>query len=216
LLCLLWCSINSTVRVRADAVNVGKTLKTLDTAAPSATPNGSAVASGFTLTASLRSDVDASARVRYAGTFSGGNASGLCGSWISVLCSGSGVIRIPITVFQDHPLLNPGTSDPWYWFTSNKWYEVTYYAVAPSHLPSGATHNCSTAGDCLSVSGGSPSSNVSSLLVLAGHSLTNAARPNAILGDFLEDPTNYDGDGNFVQGTWRRTYNDRFVSINNY
>jgi hypothetical protein len=217
-LCLLTCAINSTVRVRADARNVGKTLKTLVASAASATPNAAAVASGFALTAALQSDAAASARVTYSGTFSGGSATGICGFFISLLCSGSGVITLPITVFQDHPLVNPSSSDAWYWFTANKWYEVTYYAAAQSHLPVSATHNCQTAipSDCLNITGGNPSSNVSSLLILAGRSLSKTARPNAALLDFLEDSANYDGDRNFAQGTLRRTYNDRFVSVANY
>jgi hypothetical protein len=217
LLCLLFCSINSTFRVRADARYVGRTLKTLNPGAASAAPNATAVVSGLSMTAALQTDANASARITYTGTFSGGSASGICGALLSLLCNGSGVITIPITVFQDHPLVNPTTTDAWYWYTVNKWYDVSYYAVASSHLPGGATHNCTTAGDCLAVTGGSPSSNISSLLVLAGRSLSNTGRPNSDLTDFLEDASNRDGNSNFVNGPLhRKTYNDRFVTVSNY
>lgn len=214
-LCLLSCAISINVTARGNARNVGKALKTLNAGAASVTTTPPSTASGGSLTAALLTDGLASARASYSTTLQGGSA-GICGFFISLLCSGSAVITVPITVFQDHPLVNPGSGDAWYWFIVNKWYEVAYYAAAPSHLPSGATHNCSTAGDCLAVTGGSPSSNVSSLLVLAGRSLTNTARPNSTLADFLEDANNRDGNGDFNQGALHRTDNDRFVSIANY
>lgn len=226
LLCLLFCSINATFQVRADAINVGNTLKTLNAAAASATPNGTAVASGFGLTAGLQSDASSSARVTYAGTFSGGSGLGLCGSLLGLLCNGSGVVTIPITVFQDHPLVNPSAADAWYWYTVNRWYEVTYYAVAASHLPNGASsHNCVTAADCITLTNGSPAANISSLLVLAGRSMTNTVRPNANLADFLDNTPapaaslnfNRDNDSAFFKGTpHARIYNDRFVTVANY
>jgi len=216
LLCALVCAVNVEVGVRGNARNVGRTFKTLNAAAPSvvAVPNSTATAGG--LTAALLTDAAASARVTYTATLQGGLA-GLCGSFIGVLCSGSATVTIPITVFQDHALVNPSTSDAFYWFAANKWHEVTYYAAAPSHLPGGAVHNCSSAADCLSLSGGTPSANIRAMLVLAGRSLSNAPRPNATLTDFLEDAANRDGDRSFVWGQPRRaSYNDRFVSAGNY
>jgi hypothetical protein len=221
-LCALSCAINATIRVQGDARNVGRTLKTLDGSTAAVAPTAPSSATGFALTAALRPDVNASARATYTGTLHGGSA-GICGFLLAVVCSGSATVTIPITVFQDHALVNPSTSDAWYWFTANKWYEVTLYAVAASHLPSAATHNCSSAGDCLTLTGGSPSSNIRALVILAGRSLTGTARPNADIADYVEDVSGYaapapnrDGDRNLVQGTLRRTYNDRFVTVSNY
>jgi len=227
LLCLLSCAVNASFRVTVDARNVGRTFKTLNTGGTSATPNATAVASGLSLSAALQNDANASARVSFAGTFSGGSGLGLCGFLLGLFCNGSGTVTIPIAVFQDHAFLSPGTSDSWYWFMANKWYEVSYFSVAASHLPSGASHNCSGAGDCLALAASvSPNvgSNVSSMAVFAGRSLSNTSRPNADLTDFLEDVSGYaaplpnrDGDRNFVEGTYaRRTYNDRFYTITNY
>jgi hypothetical protein len=222
LLCLLSCAINTTIRVQGDAPNVGRTLKTLVGSAAAVAPTAPSTATGFALTAALRTDANASARATYTGTLQGGSA-GICGPLVGLLCSGSATVTIPITVFQDHALVNPGIGDAWYWFTANKWYEVTLYAAATSHLPSAATHNCSSAGDCLTLAGGSPSSNIRALVVLAGRSLTGTPRPNANIADYLEDVSGYaapapnrDGDRNLVQGTLRRTYNDRFVTVSNY
>jgi len=226
-LCLLTCGINSTFRVRADARYVGRTFKTLNTAGASATPNATAYTSGLSLSAALQNDANASARVTYTGTFNGGSATGICGFLIALLCSGSGTVTIPIAVFQDHAFLNPTSADSWYWFMANKWYEVSYFSVAASHLPSGATHNCTSAGDCIALaSAAAPNvaSNISSMVVFAGRSLTNTSRPNSTLSDFLEDVSGYaspapnrDGDRNFAEGTYaRKTYNDRFYTLTNY
>src|SRR6185503_12883556 len=173
-----------TVSVRGDARNVGKTMKTLNATGATATPTPPSTAGAFTVAATLLTDTAASARATWTVTLNGGSG-GICGFLVALLCNGSAVITIPTAnAFQDHAFVNPATTDAWYWFTANKWHEVTYYAVAPSHLPSGATHNCQSAADCLNLTGGTPSSNIRSVVVLAGRSLTNATRPNATLSDF--------------------------------
>lgn len=207
LLCLLICGITADVRVRVNGTNVGMTLKTLNPAA----------ATGLTtLTAPLQPD--GSALATYTGTLEGGSA-GLCGSLIGLLCTGNATIRIPITVFQDHPLVNPVATDTWYWFMLNRWYEVTYYAVAPSHVPDAPplqNHNCTAVGNCLTVAGGSPATNVRAVLVLGGRSLSGNARPNASLADLLDTVENQNVDTAFQQNLLNRAFNDRFVTLSNY
>ena len=216
LVCLLICNVDITVQVRADAANVGRALRRLDTTQPSVAPVAPSSATVFTASASLRPDAAASGRLLYSGTLQGGSA-GICWPIIGLLCSGSAVVDIPIGVFADHALINPATSDAFYWFAANKWHEVTYYAVAPSHVPNGAVHNCSTAADCLALAGGTPPANIRAMLVLAGRSLNGTAGSNRAIADFLEDAANRDGNGNFVWSQPRRnSYNDRFVSAGNY
>lgn len=203
LLCIL-CSIHADVRVRANGLNVGMALRTLD---PS-------VASGLTtLTAPIQPD--GSALATYTGTLLGGTGLGWCGSLIGIACTGSATITIPITAFKDHRLLSPTAGDKWYWFIVNRWYYATFYAIAPSHAPSGS-HDCGSAGDCLSIAGGSPASNVRATLVLAGRSLRAMLRPNADLTDFLDTAQNRDGDTAFEQKTIRSDFNDRFVVVSSF
>lgn len=216
LVCALICAVDINVQVRADAANVGRTLKRLDTTQPAVAPTAPSTAAGFATSASLRTDAAASSRLDYSGTLYGGSA-GICWPAIGLLCTGTAVVTIPIAVFGDHALINPATSDAFYWFAANKWHEVTYYAVAPSHLPNSAVYNCSTAANCLGLTGGTPSANIRAMVVLAGRSLSGTARPNGTLSDFLEDASNRDGDRTFVWSQPRRaSYNDRFVSAGNY
>lgn len=205
-----WCGSSSTctpdirVQIQATASNVGMTLRTLTT---SGTTGGSAP----TLVAPLQTD--GSAAAIYKGSLTG--TSFTCGG-SSCSSSSTRTITIPITVFKDHPLLSPTSTDPWYWFIANKWYQVTYYAVAQSQLPSGSPHDCLTVGDCLSVTGLTPSTNLQAILVLAGRSLTGATRPNGNLADFLDTSENQNLDNKFEQNRISKTFNDRFVIIDNY
>jgi hypothetical protein len=211
-----FCQINADVRVRATASNVGMTLKTLNAGAATGLSDPS-------LTAPLQGD--GSARARYTGELRGGSA-GWCGTVFppNVSCIGSATITIPIAVFRDHPIVNPTSSDNWYWFTVNRWYDVTYYAVSPSHLLSGpSTHDCRIPVDCLAIANGTPPNNVRASIAFTGRSLTNAARPNADLADYFEDvsgiplpATNRDADQAFAQGKISRKYNDRFLTLSNY
>lgn len=216
LVCALMCAVDIGIRVEADGTNVSRALRRLDMTQPTVAAVAPSTAGAFTASAALRPDAAASGRIEYNGVLQGGSA-GICWPAIGLLCSGTAVITIPIGVFADHALINPATSDAFYWFAANKWQEVTYYAVAPSHLANGAVHNCSSAADCLSLTGGTPSANIRAMLVLAGRSLSGTARPNGTLSDFLEDASNRDGDRTFVWSQPRRaSYNDRFVSAGNY
>ncbi|MDW8467837.1 MAG: hypothetical protein RML56_01290 [Burkholderiales bacterium] len=59
------------------------------------------------------------------------------------------VVTVPIAVFSDHPFVDP-TNALHAWFFRNRWHEVSYYAVAAGHAPSGAG-SCTTNVDCLFV-----------------------------------------------------------------
>lgn len=202
LACALFCSINADVRVQASAPNLAMTLKTLD-------PSSASGLSSPTLIAPIQPD--GSAQARYSGRVFGGS-SGLCGPLISVLCTGVATIRIPISVFQDHPLVSSTPADSWHWFTANRWFEVAYYAPAPSQLPPGP-HDCVAAVDCITVAGASLGSNIRATLTLAGRSLLGTAGANRTFADFLDSAQNRDGDQAFEQATVNKTFNDRFVAI---
>ncbi len=194
------CSYNATVQMRGYADNVGMTLRTFN----------SALASGLTtLTAPIQTDGRAWAN--YTGVLTK-----LCGTLIGTACTATATLTIPITVFQDHAFLNPSAGDAWYWFFANNWHHLTYYSIAASHAPSGTTHNCSTIGDCITITGNTPSTNIRATLVLAGRSLTTATRPNGTLTDFLDTAENQNGDRAFEQKKVGKTFNDRFVSLSSY
>jgi hypothetical protein len=197
------CSASMEVRIRADALRLAMTFKTLNAAAVTGTT------STTQFTAPIRSDTSGTARIDYRGWLPN---IPLCFGY----CSATRTLTIPTTALQDHPLVTPLPTDAWYWFTSNNWHHVTYYAVSPSHLPDDQG-NCTTGGnDCLTVAGGSPSSNVKALVVLAGRSIASAARPNGSLNDYLDSAENRDADRNFEQLRVSKTFNDRVVSISNY
>ncbi|MDQ5850432.1 MAG: hypothetical protein M3544_15845, partial [Pseudomonadota bacterium] len=103
-----------------------------------------------------------------------------------------------------------------YWFIANRWYDVTYYAIAASHAPSGALHNCQTVADCIAVSGGTPSTNVRATLALAGRSLAGTVGSNRAFTDFLDTAENQNVDRNFEQNRVSRNFNDRFITVSNY
>ena len=130
--------------------------------------------------------------------------------------SGTVAVTIPVGVFQDHPLNTAATTDAWYWFTANRWYDVTYYAVASSHVPSVGVHNCQLAGNCLTVTNGTPATNVRALLGLAGRSLNGTVGSNRTLADFLDSTENQNLNSAFEQNRISKTFNDRFVVISNY
>jgi hypothetical protein len=126
-------------------------------------------------------------------------------------------ITVPAGVFADHPQLTAFFADPQtQWYLNNRWYELTYYAVAPSHSPSGAVRDCRAAPDCLTVTGGSVPADVRAMIALTGYSLAGAARPNATPGDYLDSATNTDGNTQFEQKLAGRTFNDRFFAVSNY
>src|SRR5262249_40322675 len=126
-------------------------------------------------------------------------------------------ITVPIGVFADHALVNPAITDAWYWFIANKWHQVTYYAVSPSHLPGGA-YNCSASSNCITikVSGSSDLANRKAILVLAGRGVNGTARPTALLADYLESSNGNVSRSAFAQNRIGRTFNDRVVSVASY
>ena len=208
------CTRTLSIQAAAAARNVGMTLRTQSTSGIS----GLLASPVPTMTAPI--DASGTSNVVVSGSMTSATCTYVFGSCTP---SRTTILTIPITVFPDHPFLNPATTDAWYWFLLNKWFEVTYYAIAPSHAPSGAIHNCASAGDCLTVTGITPSTNLRAIIVFAGRSVTSTARPNADITDLLENISgftppapNRDGDTSFQQGTVNRSYNDRFFSLSNY
>ena len=98
-------------------------------------------------------------------------------------------IRIERPVIGDHALLDPGNAVTG-WFVRNEWFRLIYYAtvrrntaVALSTL--GCIDSSDTNEGCLRFN--DPTTrNIRALLVLAGRSLGNAARPNSTLADYVE------------------------------
>lgn len=93
----------------------------------------------------------------------------------------------------DSPLIS--TTDGFSgWFNTNGWYKQTYYAVSPGYVPGGAGNcNPSSSPYCLTVDNlAAPTGNKRAIVILAGRSLSGAARPNSNPADYLEgknDPT---------------------------
>jgi hypothetical protein len=126
-------------------------------------------------------------------------------------------VRVPITAFADHPALTAFfASAATQWYLNNRWYELTYYAVAPRHSPAGATpHDCRPL-SCLSVTGGNLPADVRAVVALTGQSLNGAARPNTTPGDYLDSLQNTDGNLQFEQKLAGRSFNDRFFAVSKY
>ena len=117
-------------------------------------------------------------------------------------------------LLSDHPLVDE--SDTTYkWFLRNKWHQVSYYAVAPGILPSGA-RSCTTAVDCLQVDYHANLGKQRGLIVISGRSLTGLPRPNGTLSDWLEG-ANADGTSPFTLRdpslVMKRSFNDRIAVI---
>jgi hypothetical protein len=204
------CTVTLEASVLASAQNIGRAMRTFD-------PAG---ISGFTLLVSTSTPIvstgAANADVRGQLPPASCNLLIILGLLFPCTASNTATVTVPIAVFADHPLLIPAPTDPWYWFIANKWYDVTYYAVAPSHAPSGALHNCQTVADCIAVSGGTPPTNVRATLALAGRSLAGTVGSNRALTDFLDTAENQNVDRNFEQNKVSRNFNDRFVTVSNY
>lgn len=197
------------VTISATAQNAGKVLRTITT---SSVTN----LSGATVIATLGATGNAATATT--GTINATDTCGvtvILGILIPCLASTTVQVTVPIGVFQDHPLNTALSTDNWYWFTANRWYDVTYYAVAASHTPSGA-HNCTSASDCITVTNGTPSSNIRAVLALAGRSLNGTSGSNRALSDFLDSTENQNGDRAFEQKTVNKSFNDRFITVSNY
>jgi len=126
-------------------------------------------------------------------------------------------VTVPVSAFADHPALTAFfASAATQWYLNNRWYELTYYAVAPRHSPSGATpHDCRPS-SCLTVTGGNLPADVRAAVALTGYSLNGAARPNTTPGDYLDNAQNTDGNIQFEQKLAGRSFNDRFFAVSKY
>jgi hypothetical protein len=210
------CYVDLEVSVLARGRNVGRALRTFSTTGISVSQLPWSLVSSAT---PINGAGSAAADIRLQLP----PASCACPALICLLfpCSASKTVTatVPITVFADHPLLNPATGTAWHWYTANNWHHVTYYAIAPSHAPSGPVHDCVAAGNCLSVLGSSPSSTLRAMLVLAGRTLgapPAAARPNGDLNDFLDSAENRDADTTYEQKRIDANFNDRIVRLSTY
>ena len=118
-------------------------------------------------------------------------------------------IRIHRAVIADHPLLDPASATTG-WFVRNEWYRLLYYATSPNHAASGAAPRSCT--PCLQVANLAPANAQRAILILAGRSLSGAARPNGLLADFLEG-ANADADPGFERRAVNASFNDRVVVL---
>lgn len=118
-------------------------------------------------------------------------------------------IRLDRAVIGDHALLDPAAPVTG-WFVRNEWYRLLYYATAPGHAASAAPpRSCST---CLQISNVDPANPPRAILILAGRSLSGAARPNGSLADFVEG-ANADLDLSFESRAVNALFNDRIVVL---
>ena len=116
-------------------------------------------------------------------------------------------IRVDRAVIGDHPLLDPAAPGTG-WFVRNEWYRLVYYAIAAAHAASSpAPRACSA---CLQIK--DASGEARALLILAGRSLSGAARPNGMLEDFVEG-ANADLDLAFEGRPVNAAFNDRVVVL---
>ena len=215
--CLLFCSASVDIRVQATANNIGRALRNQDASA------GSGLTSTAVTTGPLLASGNAVAT--YTGTMPANNTLlGFCGTLLSLLCSGTTTVRIPPGVFAER-LVNPATSENWYWFTANNWHQVTYYAVSQANVPGGA-RDCTGAGNnCLGVASdiGTSLTSKRAILALAGRSVKDTSGTARALDDFLDTAVNVDFNSTFEQKRISRAgitgiaprgaFNDRFVAI---
>ena len=209
------CSVNpGNATLSAQAANVGNAMRQLNTA----------VITNFgtpTMSAPLTASGAANAAIQGTLPSASCSMSFSSSSWTCTVAT-TIQVRVPISVFQDHPFLSAAGPTPastgttpvaWFWFLANKWHHVTYYAVAPLHAPGGAG-NCS-ATSCISVTvqGASSLDNKRAVLALAGRSLIGTSGSNRALGDFLDSAQNTDLDLVFEQKRPSKFFNDRFVAL---
>ncbi|MGH6741959.1 MAG: hypothetical protein ACREDY_23530 [Bradyrhizobium sp.] len=209
---------NVSFTLQASAQNVGMGLRRFQTEAPMP----GVLVNGRSLSGTLNADGSASVTLNAQADTTDAAGGGLLGN---LLCGIGGLlgltlgcahdtITVPITVFVDNPVTDP--SDPALgWFRRNHWYEVSYFALAPSIAPSGSG-SCVTGTSCLSVNFLAPNGAQRGLIVIAGQSLSGQARPPAALSDWLEGE-NAVVDNQFAVRdpglTINRTFNDRIGVI---
>lgn len=127
-------------------------------------------------------------------------------------------IRLQSAVISDHPLLDATTlgAGSSGWFVRNEWFRLLYYATTPNHAASGVTpRSCSSiTPTCLQVANVMPANKQRSILLLAGRSLSGAARPNATLADFVEGANAATPPKTaFEQRAVNSAFNDRVVVV---
>lgn len=206
------------ISLSSAALNVGMGFKKRPSSVPAPTVVSSSWSSPSTPTkASLTLGSTGSVPLAYGGTL----ASYTCPAWSFGSCTVTRTVRVTLPTFGDHWALAPSTSDAWWWFKNSGWHHLVYYAVAPNHSPSGATHACTTGVDCLTVTNLSPAGGQRAILILAGRTLTGNARPSGTLAEYL-DPVgitgidaaiNRDGDTAFYKAGANAAMNDRFVTL---
>lgn len=132
-------------------------------------------------------------------------------------------VRLERAVIGDHALLS-ATAATTGWFARNEWYRLVYYATAPGHSAQALSPLCAvgppcmptcvSGTDCLSGTNLAPSGTQRALLILAGRSLTNAARPNGTLGDYLDGANAVETSiPRFEQKTVNPVFNDRVLVV---
>jgi hypothetical protein len=212
--CLLGCACPATLEasVLANAQNVAMAARSFSNAG----------ITGFASIVSTNTPLN-SATGAADGDFRGNLPTPSCTAWvifgflIPCTASNSVTVKVPITAFPDHASLTAFyATASLNWFVKNNWHHLVYYAMSPSHAASGPIHNCTTAGDCISVTGGSIAANSRAVIVFAGRSLSNAARPSATLADYLDTAENRNGNTTFEQNRFDKSFNDRFFAISNY
>jgi hypothetical protein len=205
------CSASVPIAVTARALNVGMAMRSL-----SASPVSGMTSVTIPSAAIGGTSPIGSAAVEVRGNVSSGSCVSAPGATCSIAVTNAAV-TIPVSVFADHALANPSSSDAWYWFIANKWHQVTYYGVSPSHTPGGG-RNCGAASDCITVkvAGAAALANRKAILVLAGRSINGSVRPSGNRADYLDSTENNNDDQTFAQQRIGRGFNDRVVSVAYY
>jgi len=123
-------------------------------------------------------------------------------------------IRVRRQIIGDHPLLDP-TDPTTGWFVRNEWYRLLYYAVAQTQTVAyKASLPCASGSDCLRLRrAGVQQDDKRAMLLLAGRSLRNQARPSAVLADFLDTAQNTDLGTLFEQARIDGSVNDRVIVV---
>lgn len=152
-------------------------------------------------------------------TDSNGNAHQSCEGTISITPSGTQPtqtvsVRAPVVslsmLLSDHRITDP--DDPTLgWFVRNRWYEVIHYATSLAHAPGGSPP-CGSS--CLQIVDhpSSPAGN-RALLVLAGRSLSDSARPNGLVSDFLDSDLNRTSELAYEYRRAGASFNDRVIVL---
>jgi hypothetical protein len=213
--CILGCACPATLEasVLASANNIGMSMRTF-TETPITGFSGALVSSNRTIgtTGAAAIDVRGNLPSDTCTAFS------IFGLLFPCTAGGTATLTVPITVFPDHPLVSPAPTDAWYWYIGNNWHQLTYYAVSPAHLPSGAVHNCTTPANCITVkmAGTGDLTNRKAVLVLAGRSVNGSARPSSTLANYLEGGNSSTLDRTFAHDRFGKAFNDRVISVANY